>query len=247
MRLAGFMKEGHAIEVSRIGAVHPQIKSVFKEKTVCGRMKPYFDLLEKRLAVKEGLFSGFKMIRPEGQDETEKDEAIEISGSGNEGTAPEETEEENNALSGEHREENDDDRRQVLHWFLFPLSAKPGLKGPARVVAWEATSHTGRATYFFRIPSAGAEDRGMNTAEAKDTLETLIHRINRALVLLNFRREPIYLSGDVLAAQLRYRHYAIACRNLPALRELRASYLGRAIHTTPEDWEKQVNELLARA
>lgn len=244
MQLAGMMKEGHAIEVSRMEAVHPRIKPVLIEKTVCPSMKPYFDLLEKRLAVEEGLFSGFKMIRPEGQNEMEDVGSNEISPARNENT---ELEEENHASSGEHREENDDDQQQVLHWFLFPLAVKPGLKAPARVVAWEATSHSGRATYFFRIPSAGAEGRTMNTAEAKDTVEPSIQRLNRALVLLNFRREPIYLSGDVLAAQLRYRHYAIACRNLPALRELRASYLGRAIHTTPEDWEKQVNDLLARA
>ena len=245
MQLAGMMKEGHAIEVSRIVAVHPRIKAVLIEKTVCPGMKPYFAFLENRLAVEEGMFAGFKMMRPEGQNEMEDDGSNEIFAAGNERTAPEE---ENNAISDKRREGNDvDQQQQVLHWFLFPLAAKPGLKGPASVVAWEATSHTGRATYFFRIPSAGAEGRGMNMAEAKDTLETAVHRLNRALVLLNFRREPIYLSDDALAAQLSYRRYVIACRNLPVLRELRASYLGRAIHTTPEDWEKQVNDLLARA
>lgn len=74
-----------------------------------------------------------------------------------------------------------------------------------------------------------------------------VRRLNRALVMINFRREPIYLSDDSLMSQARYRHYAIGCRKLPVLRDLRASYIGRAIHTSPEAWEKQVNTLLAGA
>ncbi len=247
MGLTGLMKEGHAIQVSRMEAVHPRIKPVLIEKTVCGSMKPYFDFLEKRLAVKGDFFTGFKMIRPEGQNDTAGGGSNEISGSGNEGTVPEEPEEENNAASDAGREESDDSQPQVLHWFLFPLSTKPDPKAPANVAAWEATSHSGRATYFFRIPSAGVNGKAIDPAKAGDALEAIIQRLNSALVLLNFRREPIYLPDDVLASQLSYRRYAIACRNLPVLRELRASYIGRAIHTTPEEWEKQAGDILARA
>ena len=247
MQLAGLMKEGHAIQVSRMAAVHPRIKPVLIEKTVCGSMKPYFDFLETRLAVNGGLFTGFKMIRPEGLTDTAGGVSDEMSGDGNERKIPEEPEEENNAASDAGREENDESQLQVLHWYLFPLSTKSDPKVPANVAAWEATSHSGRATYFFRIPYAGANDRVTDPAKAGDAVESTIQRLNRALVLLNFRREPIYLSDDVLGAQLSYRRYAIACRNLPVLRELRASYLGRAIHTTPEEWQKQVNDLLARA
>ena len=247
MRLAGLMKEGHAIKVSGLEAVHPRIKLVLVEKTVCGSMKPYFDLLEKRLAVKGDFFTGFKMIRPEGQDDTADGGVDKISGNGNERTVPEEPEEGNNAVSNNSLKENVDSQSQVIHWFLFPLSTKPDPKAPPNVAAWEATSHSGRATYFSRIPSAGVNDKAMNPEKAGDAVESTIQRLNRALVLLNFRREPIYLSDDVLASQLSYRRYTIACRNLPVLRELRASYIGRAIHTTPEEWEKQAGDILARA
>ncbi|PKN77733.1 MAG: hypothetical protein CVU51_16245, partial [Deltaproteobacteria bacterium HGW-Deltaproteobacteria-1] len=151
------------------------------------------------------------------------------------------------AASDAGREESDDSQPQVLHWFLFPLSTKPDPKVSANVAVWEATSHSGRATYFFRILPGVTNDRVTDPAKTGDTVESSIQRLNSALVLLNFRREPIYLPDDVLASQLSYRRYAIACRNLPVLRELRASYIGRAIHTTPEEWEKQAGDILARA
>jgi len=68
--------------------------------------------------------------------------------------------------------------------------------------------------------------------------------LNRGLVLLNFRRSPIYLPDDALEMQPRYRRYAIACRKLPAVRFLRSSFLGRALHTSPQSWQKQVEHLL---
>ncbi len=246
MQLAGLMKEGHAIEVSGLEAVHPGIKPVLIEKTVCPSMKPYFDFLEKRLPVNAGLYTGFKMIRPEGLNDTAGDVSDEISDNGNERKIPKEPEERNNAALDAAPEENVDCQPQVLHWFLFPLSTNSDPKAPANVVAWEATSHSGRATYFFRIPPSGVNDKAMNPVKAIDTVESTIHLLNSALVLINFRREPIYLSDDLLASQLSYRHYAIACRNLPVLRELRASYIGRAIHTTLEEWQKQAGDVLAR-
>jgi hypothetical protein len=75
-------------------------------------------------------------------------------------------------------------------------------------------------------------------------VEGALAELNRALVLLNFRREPIYLSDEALETQPRFRRYAIACRKLPELRRLRAAFLGRAIHTTVEAWGKQVEEIL---
>lgn len=71
--------------------------------------------------------------------------------------------------------------------------------------------------------------------------------MNRAIVLLNFRREPIYLPDSSLEIQPRFHRYAIACRKIPELRRLRASFLGRAIHTSPEGWQKQVEGLIAKA
>ena len=75
-------------------------------------------------------------------------------------------------------------------------------------------------------------------------LESAVVRLNQALVLLNFRREPVYLSDMSLQTEAHYHRYAIACRKMSALRELRASYLGRPIHTSVDAWQKQVEAIL---
>jgi hypothetical protein len=45
----------------------------------------------------------------------------------------------------------------------------------------------------------------------------------------------------------RFRRHAITCRKIPELRQLRASFLGRAIHTSPQAWEKQLNGFLEKS
>jgi hypothetical protein len=109
----------------------------------------------------------------------------------------------------------EDEAQPLFFWFFFPL--------PNNLVAWEATTGSGRATYFFR-------------GTASD-----IPAITRGLALVNFRREPIYLPDDSLNEQPRFHRYAIGARKLPDLRALRSAYTGRAIHSTLEAWESQVN------
>ena len=94
-----------------------------------------------------------------------------------------------------------------------------------RAGAWEATTGTGRATYFFHADSPAA---------------AAIARLTRGLALVNFRREPIYLPETSLLQQPRFRRYASGARKLPDLRALRAAYLGRAIHSSHETWLTQV-------
>ncbi len=92
-------------------------------------------------------------------------------------------------------------------------------------------------------------DRVNRTAAetAAAEIEAGVRTLNRALVALNFRREPVYLPDNSLEMQPRYRRYAIACRNLPFLRALRSSYRGRAIHTNPQAWSRQVDAFLGAA
>ena len=109
-----------------------------------------------------------------------------------------------------------------LVWFWIPLSDG--------IAAWEATTGSGRATYFFRSPAPfGA------------AVESLTH----GLALVNFRREPVYLPDDALDRQPRYHRYAIGARKLPELRQLRAAYIGRAVHSSPDEWRAQVDAVLA--
>ena len=94
------------------------------------------------------------------------------------------------------------ERHPLFFWYFFPL--------PGNLAAWEATTGTGRATYFFRRRRPGQA----------------VAQITRGLALVNFRREPIYLPDDSLEQQPRYHRYAIGARKLPDLRALRAAYQG---------------------
>ena len=55
-----------------------------------------------------------------------------------------------------------------------------------------------------------------------------------------------YLPDTSLDQQPRFRRYVIGARKLPELRTLRAAYAGRAVHSSPEEWQAQVDALLAR-
>jgi hypothetical protein len=114
-------------------------------------------------------------------------------------------------------------------------------------VAWEASLRAGRATYFFRLVDPAQADRLRDPATAAAAVETALRRLNRVLGLLNFRRRPIYLSDDELERDPRFHRYAIAARRLPEVREVRASFLGRAIHSSFAAWREQVKTILAKA
>ncbi len=238
-QVAQFMREGHATAVSKIASIHPKIEPVLLEKTIDINIKPYFDILKKRMMVESDYFTGFKIIRQE--------EENSASGAESDESAKREQEEATEAEHVTNSGEKERRQEQVLHWFFFPITTQPVAKDPATVVAWESTLHSGRATYFFRVLPEDRSGNLRDTGNSCDLIEPAIQRLNRALVMLNFKREPIYLPDDSLETQFRYRRYAVACRRIAALRELRASYIGRAIHTSTEGWQKQVDEILVRA
>ena len=120
------------------------------------------------------------------------------------------------------------DGLEAIVWFLFPL---PG-SGHFPCLAWETTSRDGRATYVFA---------GDSTADLASSVTSL----TRELLAVNFRRAPIHLSADALAATAAYRHYAIAARRVPELSDLRRRFVGRAIHTSVPAWDAQIDRLVA--
>lgn len=124
-------------------------------------------------------------------------------------------------LRAEDDETGVEEASPLFFWFFFPL--------PGNLAAWEATTGTGRATYLFRTSADLAQS---------------IRQITRGLALINFRREPVYLPDSSLEQQPKFRRYAIGARRLPELRDLRAAYSGRAIHSTLDEWLHMVNELL---
>jgi hypothetical protein len=247
---AVLLKEGRAASLAKLRALHPKTEQALTTNVVDAKLKPYFDSL---LAHVPGgnYYAGFKLLRKD-EDQPEKEEEAptgeaednnpETAGAEPGGEEAAETTADPGAEAG-----TEEEAQPILHWFFLPLAAKPGAKFPGNLVAWEATSRSGRATYFFRLVPPEQAAQLQDASKSAALIETAIRQLNRAIVLLNFRREPIYLPDDSLLLQPRFRRYAIACRKLPDLVRLRSSFLGRAIHTTPAAWQKQFESYLAKA
>ena len=196
-RLIEVMPEGRSVPLSALRAIHAKLPDALIAHAVTDPLRPYFDALRKR-SEGDALMTGFKFTRP---DEEKADEENEQADPEEAAPAP----------------DGNDDKQALFFWFFFPLSGGR--------VAWEATTGSGRATYFFDAPAP---------------VDQAIAHLTRGLALINFRREPVYLSDESLEQQQRFRRYAIGCRKLPDLRTLRAAFRGRAIHTSLEAWTSQV-------
>jgi hypothetical protein len=245
---ATLMKEGRAASLARLRAIHPQVEQALSTNVVDATLKPYFQALLAHVPAGD-YYAGFKLLRKDqDQAETEQEEKPPEAGEGA-AEAPDADAEATAETPAEPEPEPSAEEKAtpILHWFFLPLAAKPGAKLPGNLVAWEATSRSGRATYFFRLVPPEQAAQFEDPSKSPALIEAAIRQLNRAIVLLNFRREPIYLPDDSLQIQPRFHRYAIACRKLPELVRLRSSFLGRAIHTTPQAWQKQFEAYLAKA
>lgn len=119
-------------------------------------------------------------------------------------------------------------------WFLAPTCARSG-DSIADAIAMEATATAsgGRATYLFRT-QRGGED-----------LDKSLRLINRCMLDINFRREPIYLPETSLQKP-QYARYRSSVELLPSLRILREAFIGRVPHVSQEQWKRGVLQLLAQ-
>jgi hypothetical protein len=230
---ATILREGHAAPVAKLATINPKFPVALAANAVDKDLKPYFDDLLARTA-KDALYAGFKLIRAEDSD-----------GSSN----PRDAEPADDSTAGDSADDRgastdaDADAPQTLYWFYFPMAAKSG-GGFANVVAWEASSRGGRATYFFRLVDQGSAPALSDSKTASEAVAGALRRLDRVLGILNFRRRPIYLSDDELERDPRFHRYAIAARRIPELREVRAAFLGRAIHSSFETWKAQVEKIL---
>lgn len=127
-------------------------------------------------------------------------------------------------------------------WFLIPMCGSP--PGPGNAIAMEVvgSESRGSATYFFRITSR-SEYAGLDEEELSRRVREAVMSINRCMLSINFRREPIYLSDERLV-EPQYERYALAVASLPTLRQLRDAFIGRVIHRSPEGWRRDVMDLL---
>jgi hypothetical protein len=244
---AELMKEGRAAPLAKLKAIHPKTEQALLAKVVDEKLKPYFDSLMQH-SQSGWIYSGFKLLREEGKEAGAEGGAQEKDGAASEDADT--SENSSTALADESglkppSEDGGEEKEEpILNWFFFPLAASSGAKFPGNLVAWEATSRSGRATYFFRLGPPEDGRRLTDPTQSAAYLDGALRDLNRAIVLLNFRREPIYLPDESLEIQPRFLRYAIACRKIPELRRLRASFLGRALHTSPEAWQKQFLEFL---
>ncbi len=127
-------------------------------------------------------------------------------------------------------------------WFLIPIyNLEQGRPGNA--IAMEATSEGGRATYFFRIVSRRDYFSFSDLEDFHVITNDFITQVNRCMLSINFRREPIYLPEERLN-EPRYHKYRIAIQNIPALQKLRHHFIGRVFHRSAEQWEQDVMNLL---
>ncbi len=237
------LKEGRAASLAQLRAIHPRTEQALSANAVDAKLRPYFDALLEHVPG-GNYYAGFKLVRKDEEESRPEGEAATAE------TAAPNTEPSQGATPIEETEVDaggDEEAAPVLHWFFLPLAAQPGAKSAGNLVAWEATSRSGRATYFFRLVPPGDAAQLQDASKAAAIIDAAIRQLNRAIMLLNFRREPIYLPDASLEIQPRFRRYAIACRKLPELVRLRSSFLGRAIHTTPEAWRKQFESYLAQA
>ena len=232
-KAATLMREGQPASFGNLNSVNTKIERALCANIVDPQLKPYCDALGG-LGPAGGAYTGFKFIREEEEESPAAEESSASIPESGETIMAEESPAPETLVVDENQE-------PVLHWFFFPLSPRGG--GAPKLVAWEAASRGGRATYFFRV--VPPEQSGL-AADGTESLDAAIAQLNRALVLLNFRREPIYLSSEKLETDPRYRRYAIASRKLPELRRLRSNFVGRAIHTSLDAWRKQVEGFLGQ-
>ena len=139
--------------------------------------------------------------------------------------------------------EDETGRDRTILWFFVPLADGDR---PLNAVAQEITSEKGHATYVFRLmpPEQFETARSAGDAALAGAVTAAIARLNRALLTLNFRREPIYLTDEQIATG-RWARYRAAVRKLDYLQWARAAFVGRAIHNST--WEQQLLELAKQA
>jgi len=129
-------------------------------------------------------------------------------------------------------------------WFMVPVfDTDP--KKPGNAVIMEAISAEGesRATYVFRMVSRKDYTSFKTLDELQSQMAEFIRTVNHALIAINFRREPIYLTDEMLVRP-QYEKYRYSIARIPELRTLRRLYIGRVIHSTPEQWQADIKDVL---
>jgi hypothetical protein len=127
-------------------------------------------------------------------------------------------------------------------WLAFPIVSQDRRR-PGNAVAVEVVTRSGRATYLFRVAPPEVY-RAASFEELVSAAREQIRTVSRALALLSFKREPIYLSEEKIRSGA-FARYRLALRLSEPLKAVRAAFVGRAIHT--DTWNEQLEAALERA
>jgi hypothetical protein len=129
-------------------------------------------------------------------------------------------------------------------YFLAPFfSTDPS--HPGNAIAMEATADgdSGRATYFFKMTDQNTYQSLKTLNDLQEAADKAMLTLNRHLINVNFRREPVYLTEAQLNSTA-YVGYRRALAMVPSLRELRRLFMGRVMHHSPEQWQGAVRQML---
>lgn len=109
----------------------------------------------------------------------------------------------------------------------------------------------GKATYVFRMTD---RDNLANTCKSGKRIspasfdisgnyDDFIRKVNKCMIAINFRREPVYMTDDQLSldSNISYRY---AVNMIPELSWLRDVFTGRIIHKDKKTWQKDLKEIL---
>ncbi|MBI5838124.1 MAG: hypothetical protein HZB25_12875 [Candidatus Eisenbacteria bacterium] len=228
--LANELTVGRMVSRERCEAVAPDAWRMLWDAAAGAGRAGYRDALEAASAGPAGMFLG---LMPHGGSEPVAEGASEEPADASNGEAADSASwDASPPVSGGDSEPGEDSPYPVV----YAAVVLPGASPAKDRLALEVLSERDHATYVYRTaPSPAGADRAAAGA-------WLAAAVSHTLLGLNFRKEPLYLPEEQLM-QARERLYRAALRRLPGLRELRARLLGRAIHSGPAAWKKQLEGL----
>jgi hypothetical protein len=131
-------------------------------------------------------------------------------------------------------------------WCLIPVYGIGGKTG-GNAIAMESITTTaegkGKATYFFKIAPRRDLDRFKTEAAMDTQTDMALTAINRCMLAINFRRQPVFLSEAKLN-EPQYERYKFSIQKIPGLRVLRSGFIGRVVHANDAQWQDDVRNLL---
>jgi len=99
-------------------------------------------------------------------------------------------------------------------------------------------------TVYYLFEAFSSEEKGMATYIFRTSIEDyeegkMLKIFNNALLMINFRREPIYISEGQLSNKTN-KGYRYAVNNIPGLPPIRDAFVSRVVFTDRERWVEAI-------